>query len=67
MIEKKNSLLPKVAIFFSIVLFSVVLTNSYAFTGDMVFESIPNHIEFDSDIIQVDPNFFSENNFLNNI
>ncbi len=54
----------QVAIFFSIILFSTVATNSYAFTsGDMVFEeSIPQQIEFNSDIIQIDPDFFTENN-----
>jgi len=57
--------MPKVAIFFSIILLSIVLTNSYAFTtGDMIFEeSIPKQIEFNSDIIEIDSNFFVENNF----
>jgi len=51
--------MPKVAIFFSIILLSIVLTNSYAFTtGDMIFEeSIPKQIEFNSDIIEIDSNF----------
>ena len=59
---KENSLMPKVAIFFSIILLSSVATNSYAFVpGDMVFEeSIPKQIEFNSDIIQVDSDFFVE-------
>jgi len=63
--RKENLLMPKVAIFFSIILLSTVATNSYAFTpGDMVFEeSIPQQIQFDSDIIQIDSNFFAENNF----
>ena len=62
---KENLLMPKVAIFFSIILLSSVSTNSYAFTpGDMVFEeSIEKQIEFNSGIIQVDSNFFAENNF----
>ncbi len=57
--------MPKVAIFFSIILLSSVSTNSYAFTsGDMVFEeSTPKQIKFNSDIIKIDPNFFTENNF----
>ncbi|MBA4719124.1 MAG: S8 family serine peptidase [Nitrosopumilus sp.] len=55
----------KVAIFFSIILLLTAATNSYAFIpGDMVFEeSMPKQIEFDSGIIQIDSNFFAENNF----
>ena len=62
---KEKLLMPKVAIFFSIILLSSAATNSYAFIpGDMVFEeSIPKQIEFNSDIIQIDSNFFTENNF----
>ncbi len=62
---KENLMMPKVAIFFSIILLTTVATNSYAFTpGDMVFEaSIPKQIEFNSGIIQIDSNFFAENNF----
>jgi len=62
---KENLLMPKVAIFFCIILLTTVSTNSYAFTpGDMVFEeSLPKQIEFNSDIIQIDSNFFVENNF----
>ncbi len=58
--EKKINM-PKVAIFFSVILLSVVLTNSYAFTtGDMIFEeSIPKQIEFNSDIIKIDSDFFT--------
>ncbi len=57
--------MPKVAIFFSIALLSTVLTSSYAFTsGDMIFEeSIPKQIEFNSGIIKIDSDFFTENNF----
>ncbi len=57
--------MPKVAIFFSIALLSIVLTSSYAFIpGDMIFEeSIPKQIEFNSGIIKIDSNFFTENNF----
>jgi len=54
---KENLLMPKVAIFFSIILLSTVATNSYAFTpGDMVFEENTQQIQFDSDIIQIDQN-----------
>ncbi|WP_016939838.1 MULTISPECIES: S8 family serine peptidase [Nitrosopumilus] len=56
--------MPKVAIFFSIILLSCVLTNSYAFTGDDVYlQDEPNKIEFDSQIIDIDNSFFIENNF----
>ena len=57
--------MPKAAIFFSIALLSTVLTSSYAFTsGDMIFEeSIPKQIEFNSGIIKIDSDFFTENNF----
>ena len=57
--------MPKAAIFFSIILLSSTSINSYAFIpGDMIFEEgIPKQIEFNSDIIQVDSNFFAENNF----
>ena len=61
---KENLLMPKVAILFSIVLLSFVLTNSYAFTsGDVIFEeNTSKQIEFNSGIIEIDSNFFSENN-----
>ena len=51
--------MPKVAIFFSIALFSIVLTNSYAFnSGDMIFEAnISKQIEFNSGIIKIDSDF----------
>ena len=57
--------MPKVAIFFSIILLSSVLTNSYAFVpGDMVSEkSTHKQFDFSSDIIEIDSNFFTENNF----
>ncbi|MFQ5782905.1 MAG: S8 family serine peptidase [Nitrosopumilus sp.] len=57
--------MPKVAIFFSIILLSTVLTNSYAFIpGDMITEEkIPQQIDFNSNIIDIDPDFFVENNF----
>jgi len=57
--------MPKVAIFFSIVLFSFVLTNSYAFTtGDLIFEeNISVQKIFNSDILQIDSDFFIENDY----
>ena len=57
--------MPKVAIFFSIILLSSVLTNSYAFVpGDMVSEkNIQQQLDFSSDILEIDSDFFSENNF----
>jgi len=57
--------MPKVAIFFSIVLFSFVLTNSYGFTtGDLFFEeNSSEEITFNSDILQIDSDFFTENDF----
>jgi subtilisin family serine protease len=57
--------MPKVAIFFSIVLFSFVLTNSYAFTtGDLISEEKTlEQINFDSNILQIDSDFFNENDF----
>jgi len=54
--------MPKVAILLFMILLSLVITNSYAFTtGDLIFEE---HIvdNFNSDIIQIDSDFFSENN-----
>jgi hypothetical protein len=53
----------KVLILLSIVLFSLTFTNSYAFTtGDLVFEeNIIDYLNFNSGIIQIDSDFFSEN------
>ena len=56
--------MPKAAIFFSILLLSSFLANSYAFTGDNVYlQDNFQTIEFDSQIIDVDSNFFVENHF----
>jgi len=57
--------MPKVAIFFSVVVFSIVFTNSYAFTtGDLFFEeNISDQLNFESDILQIDSDFFAENDF----
>ena len=64
----------KVAILFFMFLLAVTLTNSYAqqqqqlqlpedITLETAGSSIPKQIEFASDIIKVDPDFFSENSF----
>ena len=56
--------MPKVAIFFSILLLSSFLANSYAFTGDDVYlQDNSQKFEFDSQIIDIDSNFFVENHF----
>ena len=56
--------MPKAAIFFSILLLSPVLTNSFAFTGDDVYvQDEYQKIDFNSNILDVDQNFFVENNF----
>ncbi len=50
--------------FFLILLFSPVITNSYAFIPvDLNINYSENMSFFDSDIVQIDPNFFVENNF----
>jgi len=56
--------MPKAAIFFSILLLSSFFANSYAFTGDDVY-ILDEHqkIDFNSNILDVDQNFFVENNF----
>jgi len=55
--------MPKVAILLSMVLLSLAFTNSYAFiTGDLISEeNIMDNSNFNSDIIQIDPDFFNEN------
>ncbi len=56
--------MPKVAIFFLILLFSPMITNSHALLPvDLDVPDSQNNISFNSDIIQIDPNFFVENNF----
>ena len=56
--------MPKAAIFFSIILFSSLLTNSYALTsGDLVLENNESKIIFDTEILNVNSNFFTENDF----
>ena len=56
--------MPKVAIFFLILLLSPVFTSSYAFPVDesILLDRSQSPIIFDSDIIDVDSNFFVENN-----
>ncbi|MGH1568396.1 MAG: S8 family serine peptidase [Nitrosopumilus sp.] len=56
--------MPKVAMFFLILLFSPIITNSYAFLpADLNINDSENMLLFDSEIVQIDPNFFVENNF----
>ncbi|MFB5618593.1 MAG: S8 family serine peptidase, partial [Candidatus Nitrosomaritimum aestuariumsis] len=56
--------MPKVAMFFLILLFPTLIINSYAFvTVDLNSNDSENVLLFDSDIVQIDPNFFVENNF----
>jgi len=62
--KEESQLMPKVAILFLILLaFSV--TNSYALSsGDMVLdENFVTQLNFESGIIEINPNLFSENNF----
>ena len=56
--------MPKVAIFF-VLLLGISITSSYAYTtGDMIPNEVnPDKIQFDSGIVDVDSIFFSENNF----
>ena len=57
--------MPKVAFFFFILLLSPMLTNSHAFipTDLNNADYIQNQLIFDSDIIEIDSDFFTENNF----
>ena len=56
--------MPKAAMFFSIILLSTMMSTSYAFiSSDLVSIDTPNPIIFDSEIIEIDSNFFTENNF----
>ena len=57
--------MPKVAMFFLILLFSPVITNSYAFIPvDLQnYDDSKNQLVFDSGIVDIDSNFFTENNF----
>ena len=62
--RKENQRMPKAAIFFIVVFLSVTVTSSYAFTsGDLISDNkIQNSNIFDSSIIEVHPDFFSEHN-----
>jgi len=57
--------MPKVAIFFLILLVSPIFTNSYAFSTDesILLNNSENPLIFNSNIIDIDSNFFIENNF----
>ena len=58
-------MMPKVAIFFSILLLSSTLTSSHAFgtEGLELSNNSKNHIIHNSDLIDIDKNFLIENNF----
>ena len=55
--------MPKVAILLLLLLFSSSLTISYAFSGDdlILSDNLLPSMNFNSDIIDVDSNFFTEN------
>ena len=55
--------MPKVAMFFLVLLFSPMITNSHAFLPVDLDHDVKTITSFDSDIIDVDSDFFSENNF----
>ena len=57
-------MLPKVAIFLSILLLSSTITNSYAFSinGLESVNNSQNHFFPNSDIMSIEPNFLVENN-----
>ena len=56
--------MPKAAIFFYIILLSSMTTYSYAFTsGDLISVDNIQDLVFDSEILDIDLDFFSENNF----
>jgi len=57
--------MPKAAIFFIIILFSSTLTNSYGFVSkESIYEDdIQNPLIFSSNIVDIDSNFFIENDF----
>jgi subtilisin family serine protease len=57
--------MPKAAFFFSILLFSPLITSSHAFIPvDLDNENdVGNSLNFKSDIVEIDSTFFTENNF----
>jgi len=65
--ELNNNHMPKAAIFFAIILLSSAFSNSYGFTsGDLVEDNfVQKNYDtfFDSGIVDVSSDFFTENNF----
>lgn len=59
----KLIIMPKVAIFFCVILLSSAFTNSYGFTGDSIVSHQQTRPIFDSGIIDVTSDFFSQNSF----
>ncbi|MDC0036038.1 S8 family serine peptidase [Nitrosopumilus sp.] len=56
--------MPKVAIFFSLLLLSSTITNSYAYSIDeLELSETQNKMMLNSDIIKINPNFLVENDF----
>ena len=56
--------MPKAATFFFIILLSATTTYSYAFTtGDLISVDDVKDLIFHSEILDVDSDFFNENNF----
>ncbi len=65
-VEFNNNHMPKAAIFFLIILLSFVFSIAYGFTGgDLVDNNFvqKNYDLFDSDIVNVPPDFFTQNNY----
>lgn len=58
-------MMSKIALLFGFLLFSLILTNSYALPFDELssFDDSQNKIIFNSNIIDIDSNFFIENDF----
>jgi hypothetical protein len=60
----KNLMMPKVAIFFFILLFSPMITNSHAFIPvDLKNNDAQNNLNYNSGILEIDSAFFTENDF----
>ncbi|MCV0392934.1 MAG: S8 family serine peptidase [Nitrosopumilus sp.] len=57
--------MPKAALFFIVLLFSPVFSNSFAsISGDLVHvNDLQSSIMFDTGVVDIDSNFFTENNF----
>ena len=58
-------MMSKIALLFAFLLFSLILGNSYALSFDELnsFDDSKNQIIFNSNIVDIDSNFFIENNF----